>query len=201
MIISIVAVAFSLFLIYQLNQDKNTENTSEQKTTFRDDETVVYLDDKNAKNEILFAFDYSCPWCTVWIKEVFPDLQKHIEAGEVTFRTQSLGLLNPMSVKLSEVDQNMKVHYPDAYYNAFLTLIQDSTEIDITDDYLQGLADANDMDLDVLLSKPDMDMIGLTKDYVEGFEIETVPSVLVNGKKLKDPFDLKEIEALLTRDQ
>lgn len=195
----LVVVALVIFLIFQLNKDPKVDEASNSETVFNDGETVVYLGETNAQNEVLFAFDYSCPWCTTWIDEVFPEIESYIDEGEVKFRTQSLGLLNPLSLKLAEVDQNLKVHYADDYFDVFHELIMDSTEIEITDDYLEELASKYDLDNKVLLESTKLNMTNLTNQYVKEFNIESVPSIIVNGERVEDPFDLEEIEAAFAK--
>lgn len=198
-ILSLVAIAFAVFIVFQLSKDPESDLVSDSETTFNEGETLVFLGGGNAKNEILFLFDYSCPWCTVWVEEVLPSLKKHIDAGHTKFRTQSLGLLDSTSSKLTEVDQNLKVHYANEYHAFFKDLIKDSSEIDITDAYLEELANDHGLDIDVLLGNTDLNMQLLTKEYVEGFNVESVPTVIVNGKKIEDPFNIKSIESLLIK--
>lgn len=200
-IIGLVVVALALFLIFQLNKDANNDKGSESETMLNDGETIVYLGDDNATNEILFAFDYSCPWCTVWVEEILPDLKEYIESGDTKLRTQSLGLLNPISLKLSQVDQNLKVHYANDYYDVFQEVIKDSSDIEITDAYLEELATKYDLDSDVLLGSTDLNMTNITNEYLEDYNIESVPAVIINGEKVEDPFDLEEIEAMLVREE
>lgn len=196
-ILGLVVVALIIFLVFQFNKDPNSDESNNSETAVNEEETIVYLGEEDAVNDVLFTFDYSCPWCSVWIEDVFPDIEKYIESDNTNFRTQSLGLLNPTSLKLAEIDQNVKVHYPDDYYEVFQELIMDSTEIEITDEYLEELASKHDLDSAVLFGKTDLDMTSITNEYLEAYNIESVPTVIVNEEKLEDPFDIEAIEALL----
>lgn len=195
--LSLVAIVLAILVVFQLSKAPKDEYDSDSETTFHDGETVMFLGGGNAENEILLLFDYACPWCTVWVEEILPSLKKHIDAGHTKFRTQSLALLNPMSLKLAEVDQNLKVHYGNEYFAFFKDLIHDSSQTEITEADLKNLANEHGLDIDVLLGNTDLNMTLLTDEYVEGFDVESVPTVIVNGKKIEDPFNVEAIEAQL----
>ena len=51
---------------------------------------------------------------------------------------------------------------------------------------------------DKILKEPKMDVINLTRKYTRKYEIDSVPTVIVNGKKLNDPFNVDEIRSNLS---
>lgn len=193
----IVLIVAAIFFIFQLNKENTKEEAEELKTHFSDKETLLYLGDKKSNNEILFLFDYSCPWCTTWMTEVFPEIEPLIEAKEVRFRAQSLTLLDLNSYQLTQVDQIIKEIEPALYFDFFIDEVTKDREEDITDDYIEDLAKKYDIDVDKLLDEPSIDVYNLTNDYTDGYEMERVPTVVVNGEKVADPFDVEEIKAAL----
>lgn len=167
------------------------------------EETFVYLGKENAKNEILFIFDYSCPYCHQWMKDIYPDIEKEfIETGKAKFRTQSMVYLNEVSLKLSKVDQNLKVHQPDQYYHVFFEIMDNQNFFDIPEDeidkYISDLAKTYHLKENMLKKDPTIDVINLTSQYTKQYQLEGVPTIIVNGKVINNSFDINEIKAELT---
>lgn len=173
---------------------KDTGETTSKTAAFGEEEAIVYLGNENAENEVLLAFDYSCPHCHRWIKEVFPELEPLIEKGTVKLRTQSMVYLNENSLRLSKLDQNLKKNQPNEYFNLFFKLMDDEN-IDNwgTDTYIEELVEEFHLNSEKLLSEPNIDVINITRAYTKNLEIEYVPTIFVNEKKVEDPFSIKEI--------
>lgn len=198
-IIGLVVMAVVMVAIL-LREVKNVEKYSSLNVeAVAPGETLVHLGETDAPNEIIYIFDYLCPWCTVWIDEILPELEDLIDSGELKFRTQAMSLLDTASLELAEVDENLKVHYPESYFDVFTELIQDSTEMSISEDYLKALATTHDLDYDKLTQETDFDMESLTEAYQEAYDIEYVPTIIVNGERVEDSFEVEDIKALLTK--
>ena len=188
LLVVIAAVAVYFFI------EKGSSNSEEPSTDLKvsieetEEETLIYLGDGEAENEMIFLFDYSCPYCYEWMNEVFPIVyEKWIETGEMKFRTQSLVLLSELSLQLSKVDQNIRDHYPKLYFDLFLA----NDDIHAIDDWLEDI-----MDFDATLLEQDLDVdpLSVTRKYVRNFEVEYVPTVVINGEKIEDSFSIEMLE-------
>ncbi len=186
-------IILSSIAVVKLNDKAVATNKKETNA-----ETIVYLGKEKAKNEILFVFDYSCPYCHQWISEKFPDIyDKFIKTGIAKFRSQSMVYLNENSFKLSKIDQNIKVFYPEKYFEFFLKVMNGDHKINI-DQLINDSLKKYGFQKDKILKEPKMDVINLTRKYTRKYEIDSVPTVIVNGKKLNDPFNVDEIRSNLS---
>ncbi len=201
-IIAVLLVILLAFLIYYFtNNQTSKESYIQYQTSFIEDETIVYLGKAERENEVLFIFDYSCIWCSRWIDEIFPRIKQLIDEDKVKFRTQSMVFLNEASLQLSKLDQNIKEYYPDKYFDIFSQIITDGLREDLeqllANNYIDKLLAGHQLDSNILHDEPKIDVINLTRKYTNELNIESVPTIIVNGAKVTDPFSLEDIEKLL----
>lgn len=50
----------------------------------------------------------------------------------------------------------------------------------------------------MLKKDPTIDVINLTRQYTKQYQLEGVPTIIVNGKVINNSFDINEIKAELT---
>ncbi|OGX79668.1 hypothetical protein A6395_05405 [Exiguobacterium sp. SH31] len=163
------------------------------------------LEDKVAlgdgSHEIVFVFDYSCPWCKKWMESVLPEIESRwIETGEATFKGQPLVLLNEQSQLLASVDANAEQVMPERYYALQRHIGLDAETVPDfgTEAYVQRLAETFDVDAEALLA-PQVDAgIQNARLYTRDLGVEYVPTVYVNGIKLLDAFSLEEMERVMS---
>ena len=181
-----------LFLLTNKGKEIPTLNTS----PINDSNLNLYMGDKKAKNEIFLAFDYSCPHCHRWIKELFPTIKKWTKEGKVKFRTQSMVFLDENSLSLAKFDQNVKRNYPDLYYDIFQSLISDSNQTSggVRLSIEQTIVTYN-LDREKVISESKVDPNIISKKYTEALHINSVPLVVVNGHKIDSPFSIEEIKS------
>lgn len=205
LIFSIALVgAISYFAINNSNNTKATASSDSfsQESTEQLEEKIVYLGKEQAENEIIFLFDYSCPYCHEWINKVFPKIQDElIKTGKVKFRAQSMVYLNETSLKLSKIDQNIKVYYPKKYFNFFLDIMKSSAyeNDDKISKYINNIPEKYALNEDKINQEPAIDVINLTRKYTRDYEIDSVPTVIVNGQVVEDSFNIKEIQSYLNK--
>lgn len=193
-IFSLIVLSIILISILQAHKE-----TSVNTKPF-DDQKLVYLGDEDADNELLFLFDYSCPWCTRWIDEIFPEIESNfIDTGELKFRTQAMVFLNEASLQLADFDQNVKQYAEEHYHQIFTQLIfsQEQLENLETEAFVNDLIEEYQLDETTMLSEPAIDSIQLSRVYTRQLEVETVPTIYINGIKVEDPFDLEMIKRLI----
>ncbi|TCI71163.1 hypothetical protein EVJ22_07675 [Exiguobacterium sp. SH0S7] len=163
------------------------------------------LEDKVAlgdgSHEIVFVFDYSCPWCKKWMESVLPEVESRwIETGEATFKGQPLVLLNERSQLLASVDANAERVMPERYYALQRHVGLDAETVSDfgTEAYVHRLAETFGVDAEALLA-PQVDAgIQNARLYTRDLGVEYVPTVYVNGIKLLDAFSLEEMERVMS---
>ncbi|MGG0739626.1 thioredoxin domain-containing protein [Niallia taxi] len=162
-----------------------------------DNSTMLYQGNKKASNEILFVYDYSCPWCKEWEAKIYPSVVKWIDQGKVKYRNQSMVYLDDTSLLLSNFDQNLKRYYPEQYFSINQKIMLDGykeAENWGSIDYIKYIIKEYNLDSSKVLSKPKQDAISITREYTKSLSIEGVPSLFINGKQISNPFDLEEIK-------
>ncbi|MCM3317952.1 DsbA family protein [Rummeliibacillus stabekisii] len=160
------------------------------------------LGDKNAKNTIILAFDYSCPWCKKWFKNVMPKIEKEfIDNGKAKFVSQPLAILNQDSLFMTKVDRFVELKNPSKYYEVqrgFESRTNDD-EVDwATEEFILSTLEAAGIKTTIeAVNKVDNNGFEITSEYTENYGVESVPTVYINGAKLNDPFDIDKMKSLL----
>lgn len=162
------------------------------------EEKIVYLGDEKAQNEIVLLFDYSCPHCKSWMEETFPVLQeKLIDNGKAKFRTQSMVFLNETSLVLANFDQNVKEHYPELYFDVAVEVMHEAHNQSVenwgTEKYVEDKVEKFNLEKEKIIVDPSTDALSITRKYTKELEIESVPTIYVNGIKMKDAYDIEAI--------
>ena len=161
------------------------------------------LEDKVAlgegEHEIVFVFDYSCPWCKKWMEEVLPEIEERwIDTGEVTFKGQPLVLLNEQSQLLANVDYNVEQLIPDRYYEVQRAIGLDSGSDGFgTEAYARELASEFNLNADELMANHVDVGIQNSRLFTRDFGVAYVPTVYVDGIQLVDAFSLEEMEQVM----
>ncbi|WP_228616588.1 thioredoxin domain-containing protein [Exiguobacterium sp.] len=153
----------------------------------------------DGQNEIVFVFDYSCPWCKKWMEDVLPQIESRwLDNGEIAFKGQPLVLLNERSQLLATVDANAEQLIPEQYYELQRHIASDA-EIDDygTEAYVRRLAETFDVNAEVLLVPRVDEGIQNARLYTRDLGVDYVPTVYVNKIKLLDAFSLEEMEQVI----
>jgi protein-disulfide isomerase len=151
------------------------------------------------EHEIVFVFDYSCPWCKKWMETVLPEIEERwIDTGEATFKGQPLVLLNEQSQLLANVDYNVERLIPDRYYEVQRAIGLDSgTDGFGTEAYARELASDFNLNADELLENHVDVGIQNSRLFTRDFGVQYVPTVYVDGIQLMDAFSLEEMEQVM----
>ncbi|WP_114167003.1 thioredoxin domain-containing protein [Exiguobacterium sp. TNDT2] len=161
------------------------------------------LEDKVAlgegEHEIVFVFDYSCPWCKKWMEEVLPEIEERwLETGDATFKGQPLVLLNEQSQLLANVDYNVERLIPDRYYEVQRAIGLDSGSDGFgTETYARELAAQFNLNVDELLEGHVDIGIQNSRLFTRDFGVAYVPTVYVDGIRLVDAFSLEEMAHIM----
>lgn len=199
----VLIIAVLIGGIYFFNNKIDEEKSqAESETTYKtdpigDEKLLVYLGEEQAENEILLTFDYSCPYCHEWAITIFPQFSSLIEEGLVKFRTQPMVYVDANSLLLAKMDQNIRLNYsPDQYYNMFFELMSElNQDVTVDDTFINDFIMKHNFDKELVLEEPELDVINVTRKYTRQLNIESVPTIFVNGKKVEDAFSLEEIKS------
>lgn len=182
---------FALLLIVSilLSACNNKDQSPIPQNNLKDDlgNPVVYMGDEDALNEILYIFDYECPYCHIWIMEHISTITDWTEEHDLKFRTQSMAFLNDNSKTLAVIDQNLKLYHPDRYFDIFMHLMEGIA--------LNEVLSEHDIELKDISKEPLVDVDEVTEHYAEKFGIDYVPTIIVNGNKVTDPLSMEEIQS------
>ncbi|MCD8502392.1 MAG: thioredoxin domain-containing protein [Bacillaceae bacterium] len=159
----------------------------------------VYYGNAEVEQELLFVFDYSCPWCKVWIDEIFPIVEAELlEPERAKYRSQVVVFVNPTSLQLANFDQLIKENYPEQYYEIQMAVMKNMEQLSTAndaeiDEYLEELVGKFGIDQTIVSSSPSVNMIEVTRDFSASYKVEYVPAIYVNEIKIEDPFNIDEI--------
>lgn len=176
----------------QNDGDSNHDSTSgtQLDVTYEGQPTVG---DKDAPVKLVEFFDFKCPHCAVFAQQVYPKIKKDfIDTGKANMTFINKPFLAPDSITAASVGEAVFKQKPDAfltYYDAVLENQGDMQENWATEKFLIGLIEENveGIDLDQLKKDIDSDSV---KDEVErdremSAQVESTPTILVNGKKVE----------------
>ncbi len=165
-------------------------------------QTKAYLGSPEAEHTLLLAFDYACSWCKKWMAEVLPELQASlIDSGALKYYSQAVSLLSQESINLARVDYAVETLYPDHYFELQQTFAAEAgsdgwgSEAYIAD-RLARIGLSADMLEDERLDGM-TDRLRLTRDYTRNRNLQSVPSVYVDGIQVSNPFDIQEIMGIV----
>ncbi|MFG3613536.1 DsbA family protein [Rummeliibacillus stabekisii] len=162
------------------------------------------LGKEDAKNTIVLAFDYSCPWCTQWFNNVLPKIEnKFIETGKAKFVSQPLAILNQDSLFMTKVDQFVELKHPSKYYKVQQKFESRANKAEVdwaNEDYILSTLESVGINTTIeSINKTGQGGFKITSKYTEDYGVDSVPTVYINGAKMEDPFDLKEMNQLLDK--
>jgi protein-disulfide isomerase len=205
-----ILVGLAILLFVTGCQNNSNEATEKKEDTKYEDyvysqydldvKDKVKLGSEDAKNSIVLAFDYSCPWCHKWMGEVLPVVrEKYLDNGKANYVGQPLVLLNQASLLLSHVDYYVEKNKQDQLYDIQLRMVKESQNENWgTEEYTQNLLKEYGIDISMEdLEKNNPDPISLTRRFTKNFGVEFVPTLYINGIKVYDAFNLDEIEKIL----
>lgn len=210
-LVFIVVIMVFAILIAGCQQDESKEEAVQQNNDTKYEDYVykkydldvkdkVKLGEENAENSFVLAFDYSCPWCHKWMEEVLPVVQeKYIDTGKANYVGQPLVLLAQRSLLLSHVDYYMEKNQPEKLYDIQLRMTKEANNEGWgTEEYVQTTLKDYGVDISIEeLEENNPDPISLTRNYTKNLDVQSVPTLYINGIKVYNAFNVDEIEQIL----
>lgn len=160
---------------------------------------------KNGKILIVEYGDFKCPYCKKVEKNVMPTIKKdYIDTNKVEYQFINAGFLGKDSIVGSRAGNAVQKVAPNEYLtfqrNVF-SYQKDEDKKWLTEQFLDNEIDKLDI---TMQQKSDIKKQYKTKNsdawkkaeeqkkMTEDNNIDTVPTVFINGKKVKDPYEVEE---------
>lgn len=160
---------------------------------------------KNGKILIVEYGDFKCPYCKKVEKNVMPTIKKdYIDTNKVEYQFINAGFLGKDSIVGSRAGNAVQKVAPNEYLTFQRNVLSNQKDEDkkwLTEQFLDNEIDKLDI---TTQQKSDIKKQYKTKNsdawkkaeeqkkMTEDNNIDTVPTVFINGKKVKDPYKVEE---------
>lgn len=160
---------------------------------------------KNGKILIVEYGDFKCPYCKKVEKNVMPTIKKdYIDTNKVEYQFINAGFLGKDSIVGSRAGNAVQKVAPNEYLTFQRNVFSNQKDEDkkwLTEQFLDNEIDKLDI---TMQQKSDIKKQYKTKNsdawkkaeeqkkMTEDNNIDTVPTVFINGKKVKDPYEVEE---------
>ena len=160
---------------------------------------------KNGKILIVEYGDFKCPYCKKVEKNVMPTIKKdYIDTNKVEYQFINAGFLGKDSIVGSRAGNAVQKVAPNEYLTFQRNVLSNQKNEDkkwLTEQFLDNEIDKLDI---TTQQKSDIKKQYKTKNsdawkkaeeqkkMTEDNNIDTVPTVFINGKKVKDPYEVEE---------
>ncbi|OHP60212.1 protein-disulfide isomerase [Staphylococcus sp. HMSC061F10] len=160
---------------------------------------------KNGKILIVENGDFKCPYCKKVEKNVMPTIKKdYIDTNKVEYQFINAGFLGKDSIVGSRAGNAVQKVAPNEYLTFQRNVLSNQKDEDkkwLTEQFLDNEIDKLDI---TTQQKSDIKKQYKTKNsdawkkaeeqkkMTEDNNIDTVPTVFINGKKVKDPYEVEE---------
>lgn len=161
----------------------------------------------DSKNLVIEFMDFKCPYCKKFEFTSYIKLKnKYIAKGNVKFRVINASILGNDSIKASRAAHALNIYYPKRYWQFHHKLLKMQPNHE-NEWITTKLIDTELEKLDIPKSKlrlikndykkegsKSWNLAKKDKELYKKYNNDYVPSIYVNGKFIKDPYSLKEIE-------
>lgn len=158
-------------------------------------------------NTIIEFMDFKCPYCKKYHNEYFTKIKKtYINSGKSNYKVVNASILGNDSIKASRAAHSLYLYYPKEYWkfhNKIFELQPNNEKEWLTTELLDR--ELNKLNIPpktlkkikreykVKGSKP-WKLAEYDKKLYNKYKNKYVPSIYVNGKFIKNPYDSKEIK-------
>ncbi|MFX0550153.1 DsbA family protein [Hathewaya histolytica] len=137
----------------------------------------------NEKNKVIEYGDYKCPYCKKVETDIMPKLQKdYIDKDKADYKFVNMAFLGKDAIKGSRADHAVQNIAPN-HYLEFQKLI-----------FSKQPNHENEWLTEQLIDRQ-IDKLNISNKKAK--KIKEAPTLYVNGKKLKDPYNYKEYKKYL----
>lgn len=169
------------------------------------------LGEKDAPVTIVEFGDFKCPACKAWGESIYPKLvDEYVETGNVKFSFVNVLFHGEESTLGSIAAESVFERTPDVYWEFHHALfdaqpVENHDGLWITPEKILEIA-SGFPEIDQTLLKEDMEQqatmesVKIDEDLVRESGISMTPTIMINGKMMKDPFDYEAIQAVIEQE-
>ncbi|KRG15089.1 dihydroneopterin aldolase [Virgibacillus soli] len=213
MIITIAIVVVAVIAIVILNKQINQADQENASVDHPVIENQPTMGEEDAPVSIVEFGDYKCPACKVWSERVLPELEKdYIDTGKAKLSYINVLFHGEESIRAALASESVFKQDPEnfwafheALFQAQPTTEQHDEQWVTTDKLLEIAKDITpNVDLDQL--EQDIEEQGTSAEVSiddqlrEKHNIESTPTVIINGILVNDPFDYKVVSKLIEKE-
>lgn len=207
--ILLLFVGLGVFALFQSFQPKDASEEEVQRIHIETANQPV-IGDSNAKVQIVEFGDFKCPSCKQFHSLVYPLLKKeYIDTGKVKMTFRNLQFLGEDSITAGMIGEAIYQQKPDAfwkYYDLIYKNQQDEMKVWATPEFILPLVKKHIPEVDVnkisqeVKNKTHEKTVKDDNQYARKLMIDGVPAVYVNGIKINNPLDYKELKDTIEKE-
>lgn len=208
--IGVVVIAVAAMIILNKKIDQADQENAKGAHPVIDNQPT--MGEEDAPVSIVEFGDYKCPGCKTWSEKVLPKLEKdYINTGKAKLSYINVLFHGEESVRAALASESVFKQDPENFwaFHEALFAAQPATEQHdeqwVTTEKLLEIAKetAPNVDLDQLEKDIDEQTtaaeVSIDEQLVQKHNIESTPSVIIDGVLVKDPFDYKAIANLIEK--
>ncbi len=202
----LIFVSIALVVIFNQKDEPVTDSVATEPPSI---EGQPLLGEPNAPVAIVEFGDYKCPACKAWGETVFPQLVKdYIENGDANFAYVNVLFHGEESVLAAQAAESVYAQDPSVYWEFHHQLfasqpeVANHDEVWVTNEKLAELASlfpsisaeklVQDIEQNATMTQVNMD-----QELYEQYGVHVTPTIMVNNKKISDPFNYEEIKEII----
>lgn len=214
-------VIISLFALIIINKKENKKeivnestSTSNQVSGLKDIKNIntegqPHLGKKNAKVKIIEFGDYKCPACKYFDMEILPQIKKkYIDTGKAEFYFIHTPFHGDESLFGDLAGETVLKQHPNKYWTFHEAIFK--IQPNINNVWLNmsavkqaaktaGIKDIKALESSILASKQ-LNEVNKDISLVKKHNIKVTPTIIINGKEVKNQMNLKEIESNIEKE-
>lgn len=204
-IVSTIAIVIIIFVgLYLLASNDAKSDSNADPISFNYSE-MMRLGKEDAPVKIVEFGDYKCPACAQFTGVIKPQIvQQYVDQNQASFYFVNLAFIGPDSRTASLAALSVYHQNQEAFWKYFDAIYANQGAEDkewATPDFLVSLAKQLELPVDYDLLRKDIDDRTYEKELDRDIQVGTeagvtnTPSLFVNGIKVKEPFNMEEIDA------
>ena len=162
---------------------------------------------ENAKIKIYSYQSLTCPHCATFHAEIYPLLKKdYIDTGivKIYFKHFPLDLAALNAAKIVQcVDEKNRISFLDHLYKTQKSWVRGETIEDIIQNLKKSAKqfglDENNFDICLTLKDLENNILNDRIEAVKNFQINSVPTIIINGKIFKDNLEYKNLKKTIEK--
>ncbi|MGA8941182.1 MAG: DsbA family protein [Thermoactinomyces sp.] len=203
-------IGFGVVAVYQSVTNKQNEQAESARTYDIDYTGQPRIGSPDAPVKIMEFADFKCPVCKEFEETVYPQLKRdYIDTGKVQMYFTNYQFIAEDSVTAGMAGESVYKQNPDAFWKFYESVLRnqkDEATVWATPEFLLQLIKKDIPEVDAEKVKQDLEkktyLQEVMADYkkAESLMISSVPTIIINGKKVENPLDYQAIKQLIEQE-